>query len=454
MQKDQSISISLCEKYFVIFFLVLLLTSAVCFGVGRFTGATDFAFMFSIVPVAYIFCLGISYLLGRNLAKVSMVIESVDYESIDLVDYSVLSEEGLDDECLSIVKSFNLSLAKCIEVYKAKNVIVCAHDILHEIKYLGSETEFSTKVKKDIERINRIRAIAEGMLTNGKVKDSMGSSIAQITEGIVADLQQEFPKVHIVNKVFSGEAKIGRVDLYRIIANLVRNACQACLSMQSKRAPEYKPQVKLMCDAEGQKIVLTVADNGQGFDKTEPRFGLSEKVGGSGFGLSSVKKLVHENDGELIVDSEGGRTFISVHLPSGDDIGATINSLSVGSTKYTLVLIDDEMNPFQGIDGVVYFDDCTEFLLYFQREKPKLDAIVVDRFSNGYDCVQDGFAAACIQLGFDGPVILRSGSVVDGSRPPKNFFACGNSLSIGEINQLIDDYKSRLTLKREPGYLA
>ncbi|MCB9228851.1 MAG: HAMP domain-containing histidine kinase [Deltaproteobacteria bacterium] len=402
--------------------------------------------MFAITPVAYIVCLGTSYLLGSNLTKLSMRLEKMDYESIDRIAHRALSEEGLDDECLSIVKSFNLILKKCNEVYKAKNVIVCAHDILHEIKHLECETEFSAKRNSNIERINRIRMIAEGMLTNGKAKDNTGESIAQITESIVADIQQEFPKVHIVNNVFTGKVIISRTDLHRIIINLVRNACQACLSMQSKMTPDYKPEVKLICDAEEQKIVFTVADNGQGFGKTEPRFGLSEKAEGSGFGLSSVKRLIHENGGELIIDSESGRTFVSVHLPSCHDISESMNSRAVDSTKYTMVLIDDERNHFQGTDGVIYFDDCTEFLLYFQREKPKLDAIVTDRFSGSYDCVQDGFAAACIQLGFEGPIILRSASVTEGDRPAENFFACGNSLSIGEINQLIDDYKSRLTL--------
>lgn len=98
--------------------------------------------------------------------------------------------------------------------------------------------------------------------------------------------------------------------LKRVLINLIQNSFQAISN---------KGQIILKAEA-GEKLIFEVADDGCGIDDKikdkifEPFF--TTKIGGTGLGLSVVKKIVMEMDGQIFIDSKiGVGTKITVLLP-------------------------------------------------------------------------------------------------------------------------------------------
>ncbi|MEJ5166115.1 MAG: ATP-binding protein [Thermoanaerobaculia bacterium] len=98
--------------------------------------------------------------------------------------------------------------------------------------------------------------------------------------------------------------------LKRILINLIQNSFQAISD---------KGQINLKARA-AENLIFEVIDDGSGIDEKikdkifEPFF--TTKIGGTGLGLSVVKKLVQEMDGKIFIDSKIGEgTKVTAVLP-------------------------------------------------------------------------------------------------------------------------------------------
>ncbi|PKP84210.1 MAG: sensor histidine kinase, partial [Alphaproteobacteria bacterium HGW-Alphaproteobacteria-2] len=112
-------------------------------------------------------------------------------------------------------------------------------------------------------------------------------------------------------------ARLDAEQIYRVIANLVRNARQAIEA--SGRAGVIRVSVSL----EGNDCVILIADTGPGLPEKlretlfKPFHGTSRK-GGSGLGLAIAAELVRGHGGRLdLVQSGPGGTEFAIRLPSG-----------------------------------------------------------------------------------------------------------------------------------------
>jgi nitrogen fixation/metabolism regulation signal transduction histidine kinase len=105
--------------------------------------------------------------------------------------------------------------------------------------------------------------------------------------------------------------------LRQVLVNLLKNAQEA---LHEQPAPRIRVQTLL----EGERIALSVEDNGPGFPE-ELRERMFEpyattKPRGTGLGLPVVKKIVEEHHGEIEVSNlEGGGARICVRLPILED---------------------------------------------------------------------------------------------------------------------------------------
>ena len=107
--------------------------------------------------------------------------------------------------------------------------------------------------------------------------------------------------------------KFDRTQMIRVITNLVKNAQQATSN-------EEKPEIYITIKSAGNKIALSVADNGTGIAEEdqqrifEPKF--STKSKGMGLGLGMVKNIVENYGGNISFESEinKGTKFI-ITLP-------------------------------------------------------------------------------------------------------------------------------------------
>ena len=108
------------------------------------------------------------------------------------------------------------------------------------------------------------------------------------------------------------------MKVQRLLGNLVRNAIEAM--------GDRGGQLTLRVERDGDDLVITVADTGQGIpDEIRGRifgsFVTSGKRGGTGLGLSIVKKIVEEHHGTIAVDSSASGTKFVIRLPQTEPEG-------------------------------------------------------------------------------------------------------------------------------------
>jgi len=114
------------------------------------------------------------------------------------------------------------------------------------------------------------------------------------------------------------KVKASEGDLVQVWLNLVKNACESLL-----QANTPDPQVLIESAKDGGFIVVSINDNGPGIPKSMQRKvfqpNVTTKVGGLSFGLglglSIVKRLVHNYDGTITLQSSPGKTVFTVFLP-------------------------------------------------------------------------------------------------------------------------------------------
>ena len=108
-------------------------------------------------------------------------------------------------------------------------------------------------------------------------------------------------------------AKVDKIQLTRIVTNLVKNATQA---LSEKENPLIEVKVK----QKNNKVIITVSDNGKGIEEAhkaqifEPKF--TTKSSGMGLGLAMVKNIIEAYKGTISFTSELGKgTVFTVVLP-------------------------------------------------------------------------------------------------------------------------------------------
>lgn len=151
------------------------------------------------------------------------------------------------------------------------------------------------------------------------------SQFAQLPEknNEVFDINKE---IKIILNVFSDQSiyfhsnkpeimvEMDKIYLSRIITNLVANARQA-------RVEGNESIINVDVEQRQKRIIISVEDNGGGiaeelYDRIfEPNF--TSKSGGTGLGLTMVRKMVEEYQGEISVKSEVGKgTTFTIYMPT------------------------------------------------------------------------------------------------------------------------------------------
>jgi signal transduction histidine kinase len=113
------------------------------------------------------------------------------------------------------------------------------------------------------------------------------------------------------------EARADPVVLRRILENLVGNAVEAL----DGKPGRVMLTSALVGDGAGRSVRLTIADSGRGMSREELDRAFDDfyttKAGGSGLGLSVVRRLVTDLGGTVRVETEPGRgSSFTVELPA------------------------------------------------------------------------------------------------------------------------------------------
>jgi len=197
--------------------------------------------------------------------------------------------------------------------------------------------EIADDVKQNLEKINhhgkRADAIVKGMLQHSR------SSSGQKQPTDINKLADEYLRLayhglRAKDKSFNATMKtdfdetIGNIniipqDIGRVILNLITNAFYAVDEKKKSGIDErYEPTVLVSTKKSGDKILITVKDNGNGIpqkivDKIFQPFFTTKPTGqGTGLGLSLSYDIVKAHGGEIKVETkEGEGTTFTIQLP-------------------------------------------------------------------------------------------------------------------------------------------
>ncbi len=200
----------------------------------------------------------------------------------------------------------------------------------------------SELIAKDLtdneEKINhhgkRADAIVKGMLQHSR----SGSGIKEPTDiNALADeyLRLSYHGVRARDKTFNATMKtdfdesIGNVniipqDIGRVLLNIYNNAFYAVNEKRKQQAEGYEPTVSVSTKKTGDKIEISVKDNGNGIPQKilekifQPFFTTKPTGQGTGLGLSLSYDIVKAHGGEIKVETQEGRfTEFLILLPAG-----------------------------------------------------------------------------------------------------------------------------------------
>ncbi len=120
-----------------------------------------------------------------------------------------------------------------------------------------------------------------------------------------------------------GKINIVGQDIGRVLLNLYNNAFYAVNEQKSKNLISYEPTVWMSTKKEGDRVIITVKDNGGGIPEKikekifQPFFTTKPTGSGTGLGLSLSYDIVKAHGGEIKVESATGKgsSFI-LRLPN------------------------------------------------------------------------------------------------------------------------------------------
>lgn len=220
------------------------------------------------------------------------------------------------------------------------NFSLISQDLITEIESKPSPEESGTlmnDLKQNLEKIShhgkRAERIVKSMLMHSRTSaaDKIPTDINKLVEDA---LNLAFTSLRAKDNSFTCESKlileptspvipIIQQDISRVILNLINNAFYAVNERRKNEGPGYKPLLIVTTSKSGNKINISVKDNGTGMPKEirdkifQPFFTTKPTGEGTGLGLSlSYDIVIKGHNGQINVDSRTGEgTEFIISLP-------------------------------------------------------------------------------------------------------------------------------------------
>lgn len=229
------------------------------------------------------------------------------------VDRFNLYRDMRKSENLRIIGMLNSSIAHDI-----KNLLNIVQSYLELIDEEDLNPEMREYIDAIVSEVKRIHGLTFDLLDFTRQRVSINIETFKVSE-LFAEIQKHanimskdtdiVVKFNVLNDI---TMLVDRGKLFRVLFNLVSNAVDAL---------EYKGEVTLTADKDGEFAVFKVRDSGKGIPKEnlaklfQPFF-TSGKAKGTGLGLAIVKMIVEAHNGTIFVDSdEGLYTEFTIRIP-------------------------------------------------------------------------------------------------------------------------------------------
>lgn len=171
-------------------------------------------------------------------------------------------------------------------------------------------SEFSKTLIQQIDTMSSI-ASAFSNFANMPAQQNETLNVVEIVKMAVDIFDENY--IHFSSDEEEIIAKLDRTQLIRVVTNLVKNATQAIVNVDT-------PHILVTVSREGDFVKMTVKDNGMGISMEskervfEPKF--TTKTSGMGLGLGMVKNIVETYKGSISFVSEPAKgTVFTVRFP-------------------------------------------------------------------------------------------------------------------------------------------
>ena len=225
-----------------------------------------------------------------------------------------------------------------------------AHEIQNPLNFVNNFSELNAELFDDLEQevdkgnLDEVKSIAKGIKENQQKINHHGKRADAIVKGMLQHsrstsgakeptdinalvdeyLRLAYHGLRAKDKSFNVTMKtefdetIGSIDIVpqdigRVILNLINNSFYAVNEKKRQKGDGYEPTVSVSTKKIGDKIEVSVEDNGNGIspkilDKIFQPFFTTKPTGqGTGLGLSLAYDIVKAHGGELKVDTREGQ---------------------------------------------------------------------------------------------------------------------------------------------------
>jgi signal transduction histidine kinase len=204
-----------------------------------------------------------------------------------------------------------------------RNMLAAAQLMSDRLRLIDNATVQSF-VPKLVRTLDRAVSYSEGVLAYGRTQEAPPSRrrlrLALMVDdvGEILGLAPE-GDIEFVNAVDPGlEVEADADHLFRVLANLARNAVQA---MQTDTETAVVKRLTIDATREGTVSKITIEDTGPGLPRRAREnlfaaFRGAARSGGTGLGLAIAHELVRAHAGTLeLVETRGGRTVFEICIP-------------------------------------------------------------------------------------------------------------------------------------------
>ncbi len=279
----------------------------------------------------------ISYLISKRVAK---TITDISTKIADETTLTPIKYSG-DDELSVLVRSYNRMVYKVREqnqvqaqMEREKAWREMAKQVAHEVKnpltpmklmIQSFERKFDAEDPDIEKRVHAMARLVTEQIDTVAAVASAFSEFAQLPErdDVILNLNEEVKNVadvfdngDIMVKANKDDIliRMDKIYLTRILTNLISNAQQAGVDYR-------KPSICINIEHFNKNVTITVEDNGAGMSRDmlekifEPNF--TSKSGGTGLGLTMVRRMVSDYKGTISVKSQLSKgSVFTVILPT------------------------------------------------------------------------------------------------------------------------------------------
>ena len=179
---------------------------------------------------------------------------------------------------------------------------------IKQIENLVNEfSDFARMPKPTLKRNNLVKLLNENIKLLSEVNKSIEINLTKKDEEILLECDKE--------------------QISRVFINLIKNSIES-IEQKVEKNPDFKKKILIDISSNNDHILISIEDNGVGFDKNNIKEILNPyyttKKNGTGLGLSIVNKIINDHKGELefIPINNGAKIQIRFYLNDNRNINS------------------------------------------------------------------------------------------------------------------------------------